>query len=81
MAFPLVTVVSAPRVMIKVPWNRLKARKSVAGSRKQVLAHAENSPRRSTQAVLMRFYVATHSLYKTLSSLHFRFFKEATTDV
>ena len=28
-----------------------------------------------------QFYVATHSLHKILSSLHLRFFKEATSNV
>jgi hypothetical protein len=33
-------------------------------------------PRSSAQ-----FYIAKRSLYKLLSSLHFRFFREATLDV
>ena len=96
MALPLVAVVSVPLLMIEVPWNRLKARKdrrsskrlgmqfchdSVGGNGKRLRPLTRKLASDDRPASSAQFYVATHSLHKILSSLHFRFFKEATTDV
>ena len=85
-----------PLVMIEVPWSRLKARKDrrsskrlgmqfcddpIGGNGKRLRPLTRKLASDDRPDSSAQFYVATHSLYKILSSLHFRFFKEATPNV
>jgi hypothetical protein len=96
MALSLVAVVLVPLVIIEAPSSRLKARKDTRsskplgvqfcddpiggnGKRLRPLTRKLASDDRPPSSA--QLYVATHSLHKILSSLHFRFFKEAAPNV
>ena len=96
MALPLVAVVLVPLVIIEVPSSRSKARKDrriskrlgvqfcddpIGGNGKRLRPLTRKLASDARPASSAQFYMATHSLHKILSSLHFRFFKEATPNV